>query len=271
MSRAQWTSDKLFSRLLTNKTKKGYWDAITALRARASEEVYERAVRLARSDNERDKIVGIDVLAQLGQTPRMRQDKTVSLYFELLSQPSSPKVLSSLLSGIGHNNDKLTGEQISILSAYADHSYSAVRFALVHALLGLEHPDAIVMLICLSRDTHGDVRNWATFGLGSQIEVTTDEILYALLERTTDNHADTKLEAIVGLAERKDVRVKQIMLDELQKGAHGSLLFEAIEILGDKDFLMPLEGIMNSLNNDREVNPEWRMALEEVVVKLREG
>ena len=117
MSRKNWTSDKLFQRLLENKTQRTYWENISELRKRVSQDVYDRSKLLARSNNDNEKIIGIDVLAQLGFDPRLNKSQTVQLYFELLENHQSPKVLYSILHAIGHNNENLKGTQISKLVA----------------------------------------------------------------------------------------------------------------------------------------------------------
>lgn len=93
MSRKNWTNDKLFTRLLGNKTQRTYWDNISELRKRISQNVFERACLLAKSKNDHEKVIGVDILAQLGSNPRYNKKETVELYFELLDQQQTPKVL----------------------------------------------------------------------------------------------------------------------------------------------------------------------------------
>lgn len=64
-----------------------------------------------------------------------------------------------------------------------------------------------------------------------------------LFARATDKHADTKDEAILGLAIRKDFRVKELIQQELLTESFGSLLFEAIEEIQDITFLPNLENL----------------------------
>ena len=97
MSRKNWTSEKIFTRLLNNKTQKTFWDNVGELRKRPNKEVYNRAFKLANSASEKEKIIGIYVLAQLGFDPRFQQNKTVDLYFKLLENEKSPKVISAIL------------------------------------------------------------------------------------------------------------------------------------------------------------------------------
>ncbi len=268
MSRKKWTSDKLFFRLLNNKSKTTYWENIIELRSRANDEVHLRATQLCKSKIDKEKEIGVDLLAQLGFNPRVKQNETIDVYFELLKYAPSPKLLDNILSGIGHNNEILTDRQIQEIIKYKNHNYSDVRFSLVHALSRLENKHAIKALISLSKDKHHDIRNWATFGLGSQVELINDDIVNALYDRINDSHQETRFEAIVGLANRKDQRTKKIIIKELKTGEYGSLLFEAIEALNDKELLPYLEEILDQVKSETDINKWWLLSLEEAITSL---
>lgn len=111
-------------------------------------------------------------------------------------------------------------------------------------------------MIDLSDDKVASIRNWATFGIGSQIETDNDKIRKALWNRTSDKNQDTKLEAIVGLANRNDIKVKGIIKQELISGEFGTLLFEAIELLDCVELIPLLKDNLNSGKSDSNVNPE---------------
>ena len=111
MYRTQWTDEKLFSRLVNNKSKKTYWDNIIILRQRPNENIFNLAKSLLISKDANSRIVGIDVLAQLGNSPRPFYKETIKLFFDLLKIEIDPKVLKSLLFAIGHNNDNLSKNQ----------------------------------------------------------------------------------------------------------------------------------------------------------------
>ena len=268
MSRKNWKSKKVFTRLLENKTQKTFWDNIIELRKRPNKEVYNRAFELAKSSNEKEKIIGIYVLAQLGPNPRFQQKKTVDLYFKLLENEKSPKVISAILSSISHNNEILNEKQILKLIEFKKHTYSDVRFQLTLALSCLENENAIKTLIELSQDKYSDIRNWSTFGLGSQIEINNAEITKALWNRTNDKNQETKLEAIVGLANRKDSRIKEIIKRELKNDEYGALLFDAIETLNDTDFIPLLTENLKLAKNDSGISNEWISVLKECIKKI---
>jgi len=127
---------------------------------------------------------------------------------------------------------------------------------------------AVNTLINLSEDKVISVRNWATFGIGTQIEIDTLEIREALWNRIDDKDEETRFEAIVGLALRKDSRVRKIIERELIGGEFGVLLFDAIEELNDPFFLPNLNQLLFESKADDEVNSVWLDRLERAINTL---
>jgi len=268
MARENWNSEKIFERLVNNKSQKTYWNNISELRKRATEEIYDQAYELAKSEINKNKIIGIDVLAQLGFDPRIGQQKTVELYFELLENGQNDDVLFSLFFGISHNNENLTEKQVLKLTEFKNSKNKDIRYSLVSALSTLENPKAIETLIELSEDKYSSIRNWATFGIGTLSEENNNRILNALWKRTKDKHQETRLEAIVGLANRKQSAVKANIIDEIKGGNYTTLLFDAISELNDKEFTLYLESDLKSAKKDTNANKKWLTELENCLNKL---
>lgn len=268
MSRTNWTNDKLLSRLMKNKTEKSRWDNINVLRKRPSQELFEKCAELIKSNNPKIRKIGIDILAQLGLSPRPFLKETLKIYFELLEVETDPDVLMSLLYSIGHNNDELDKVQIDKICSLIDNENNWVKEGLVSVLLGIDKLTAIEALIKLSSDKLSHIRNWATFGLGTQIERNNKNIREALWERVNDKHQETKLEAIVGLAKRKDKRVNDIIRREIIGGENGTLLFEAIIETQEKEFLPLLKHNLTTINGDKTINPEWEKDLKNCIDEL---
>jgi HEAT repeat protein len=88
-------------------------------------------------------------------------------------------------------------------------------------------------------DPDSDVRDWATFGLGTQSDADSEVIREALFERLADTDEDTRAEAAVGLAKRKDVRVLPVVLEELGRDVYGVLYEEAASYLLGLDEVKP--------------------------------
>lgn len=223
---------------------------------------------MTKSNNPKIRKIGIDILAQLGLPPRPFLQDTLKVYFELLDTETAPDVLMSLLYSIGHNNDKLDNKQIEKICSFKNSENSWVKEGLVSALLGIDNPNAIETLIKLSSDKLSHIRNWATFGLGSQIERNNKEIREALWKRVNDKHQETKLEAIVGLARRKDKRVIDIIRREITGDEYGTLLFEAIIETQDKEFLPLLKQNLRTIKDNKTINPEWEKGLKNCIDEL---
>lgn len=269
MSRKNWTDDKLLNRLINNRSDRTRWDNIGELRRRPSEELFLKCVELTKSKDSKIRSIGIDILAQMGVTPRPFLKQTLQLYFDLLNIESNPEVLMSLLYAIGHNNDKLNNTQIEKLCTFSNSENNWVKEGLVSALGFVNNVNAIDVLIKLSNDRLSHIRNWATFHIG-QVERNNRKIREALWKRINDRHQETKLEAIVGLAIRKDSRVNEIIKRELIDGEFGPLLFEAIIETKDKDFLPLLRQNLKAIKEDKTINPEWKKDLKNSIDELTE-
>ncbi len=267
MSLVNYSNEKLFERLLNNKSSKNYWNFITELRKRKDNDIFEKSVELTKSEILKEKIIGINILAQFG-FPRLHLKEILKIYFDLLKTETDKNVISSILYGIGHNNDNLTDKQINVICAFKDHKSITVKYALVYAILAIDKNKAINTLIELSKDKDSDIRDWATFGIGTQIETDTQIIREALWERINDTDNTTRLEAIVGLAKRKDENIKDILKKELLEiDESGSLILEAIEEYNDKDFILLIEEQIERNQKFKKVEEDWLL---ETLEKLKQ-
>lgn len=240
-----------------NKSSQNRWNYITELRKRKSKAIFEKSILLIKSEIPKEKNIGIDVLAQFG-TPRLYKNTILKTFFHLLKKETDKYVLSSLFYGIGHNNENLTNKQIELMCSFKKNKSSRVRYSLVFALLGKEEPIAIQTLIELSKDNDSEIRDWATFGIGTQIEIDNDEIRKALWKRIKDKDEGARFEAIIGLAKRKDQRVKNILETELQNiDEFGSLILEAIEELNDKAFIPMIEEQIIKNKKFKKIEESW--------------
>jgi HEAT repeat protein len=148
----------------------------------------------------------------------------------MLAEESEPDVLQSIAVAFGHLFDV---RAVQLLAPFRNNPSEDVRLAVVRGLSRHRNDLAISTLIEMSSDDDDDVRDWATFELGSMIETDTPEIRDALFARTTDTNEDAKAEALVGLARRKDERALALILEELTSDEVGLLALEAAEELAD--------------------------------------
>ena len=265
MSRKNWTDEKLFFRLVNNKSDKTYWDNIRELRSRANSNIFNACVKLIKSSRPKERIIGIDILAQLGLSPRPFFKESRKLFFDILKKEKDPKALFSLLYAIGHNNEKLNSDEMAILVSFKDNADKTVREGLVSALLSVDNKSAIDTLIHLTTDKVSHIRDWATFGIGTQIERNNEDIRNALWGRINDKHTGTKYEAIVGLANRLDIKIKGAIEIELKNPDFSALLFEAIATLKAIEYLPELKKILKASRGDETINKRWRKDLKDCI------
>jgi HEAT repeat protein len=95
-------------------------------------------------------------------------------------------------------------------------------------------------LIELSADPDEHVRDWATFGLGTQIDVDDGDVRAALVERLSDPFLDAREEAAVGLARRRDARAFEPVRELLEADEVSTVTVEAAGYLADERLLRPL-------------------------------
>ncbi len=200
------------------------WEAIRVLQARGTQDIFDAARRLCESENPLEREVGVDILGQLGIPERTFPDESLEILLALLEREQETGLLESITVALGHLHDTRAIEPLAKLKNHPD---SDVRHGLTFALGGHEDDLAISTLIELSSDESPLVRDWATFGLGSLIDTDSLEIRDALIARLADDDATTKGEALAGLAQRKDPRVVDALLKDLEGGWYGPLIFEA--------------------------------------------
>ncbi len=192
--------------------------------------VFESARRLRTSENAKERALFADILGQLGSPELPFREETVVALLDMLQHETQTDILYSIGVALGHLDDP---RAIEPLVGLRNHPHEDVRFGVVLGLLGHENPLAVNALIELSRDSDRDVKDWATFGLGEQIDLDTPEIRDALLARVTDEDPEVRGEALIGLAKRQDERVIEPLRLELSGEFYGIWAVEAAELLAD--------------------------------------
>ena len=220
--------DELVNVALTECDEDLAWNAIASLQGRGNEEVLQRATSLCRSDCQYERRVGADILGQLGVPERTFPRACGKIVTEMLSTEQDPDVLQSVLVAISHLE---CVEAIEPAARFVNHPDPSVRHAVVLALTGDERQFAIDCLIRLTADLDHEVRDWATFALGSQFDVDTPQIRDALAARLDDSDDDTRAEAVMGLARRKDRRAVSALQKELASDSVDAMFIEAAELV----------------------------------------
>ena len=127
---------------------------------------------------------------------------TLTRLVEMLDESRDPIVIASVIQALGHAwNEEAC---LSVLR-FARHPDEQVRLEVARSAPGGLETDAAAeavahVLIELAKDPVDEVRDWATFGLGSILDIDSTQIRDALADRLDDTHVDTSCEALVGLA-----------------------------------------------------------------------
>lgn len=220
---------------------------IRELHRRASQDVFIAARDLSDQSDPAARYLGADILAQLGQL-EYRDNEQLRPFTEAsipilrrLLEDQDDCVVAAAIAAIGHHYRNAVLVEVPAL---ATHASLRVRLSAAMNLrpgyMGSENPTAIEMLIRLSEDEDEAVRDWATFSLGSQGSADTPEIREALYRRLGDGDFDTRSEAMIALAERKDQRVVPFVAEALISDSVGALAVEAAGTIGSPDLLPAL-------------------------------
>lgn len=235
------------------------WEYISILHRRGTEEEFALALPLTTSADKLRRILGADILAQLGAgEPSFVQASVAQLVVML--DDSDPDVLASAATALGHRGD---ASAIPALVELKNHEAEEVRYSVAFGLSCHEDPLAVATLTELTADESDVVRDWATFALGSQSAADSAEIRAALLARTNDADENIRAEAIVGLARRGYEESAKLVLRELSRGIISSLLLEAAEIIADPVLHPPLQLLSNDLSGIEDF--ELREALDDAL------
>jgi HEAT repeats len=207
-------------------------DIVAEVHRRTDRPAFEAALALARSDHGAERVLGLDVLGQIGYAQNRPWAGETRPILIAACDDSRAEVLCAAITALGHVADP---QGLAAVLRHAAHPGDEVRFAVaatLPALAGDPPADAAVAALArLSADPDPEIRDWATFGLGSQIEADSTPLRQALAARLGDPDGDTAGEALLGLARRRDPIALPILLSLLE-GSPGNLIVEAAAALG---------------------------------------
>lgn len=215
-------------------------DALAVLQYRGNQAVFDTAKRLCGSDNPRERSLGVRILGQNVVAEKNFPEEKFDILFSMLDTETDATVLSEVCFALGHISDP---RAIQRVVRFANHPDADVRWGVVHMMTGHEDQTAIDTLIELTADEDEKVRDWATFGIGDIAvlhDIDSQEIREALAARLNDTYRDARLEAIEGLALRKDIRALEPLKKELEDGWNAYCAFEAATALADPSLLPAL-------------------------------
>jgi methionyl-tRNA formyltransferase len=200
---------------------------LAALCWRGSEDVLATMSELAESGDARERCVAAYVLGQLGVPSRTFPDESAGALARMAVGESDPAVLATIAHAFGHLGE---GHGVELLLSLADHEEAPVRDGVARGLAGRSDPQAIAALVELSADEDPEIRDWATFSLGTLAQADTPDLREALAARLEDEDEEVRVEAVLGLSVRNDARAVEPALELLVAGdRHGVWRQHAME------------------------------------------
>jgi HEAT repeat protein len=156
-------------------------------------------------------------LAQLGRTADHPAtgfpEDSYSIIVGLLGKEQVSRALNSEITALGHLDNPLA---IPLITQYRAHQNEDVRCSVAFALGSFpDDAKSVDSLLLLMEDPDEDVRDWATFGLGTLSSCDSFEIRQALLRRLRDTNGDVRQEAMAGPGKRRDGRVVPLLIEPL--------------------------------------------------------
>ena len=206
------STDELFKLAKDDEHPRKADRAVWALRKRATKEVFDRARLLCASKKLKEKILGVNILAQLGIPDRASAGPSGKIVANMMSDCRSDILFQSLCYAACHLRAK---QCIPHVVKHVKNPNRHIRYAVANALLAQSSQKAIEALIVLSRDRSPRIREFACWELGSVLKIDTPNIRAALLARIRDINYETRMEAQFGLASRHDMAVLDAIKAEL--------------------------------------------------------
>lgn len=217
-----------------------YWQAVYRLQALATPEVFTALKGLAQDSRPAVRALAPDVMRYLGGRPQPFLDETLVFFRELVAREREPEVLAAVglafvdMHGVGEADQVA----LDLMAPLASHADAGVRNAVVHVVLANPDPRAVELFLQMSDDPVSDVRNWCCFGLVGQLEMNLERVdsprlREALHRRLADEDADTRAEALMGLALCKDSRALEALLTALGGEEIQRLHLEVAAVLKD--------------------------------------
>ncbi|MCX4746192.1 HEAT repeat domain-containing protein [Kitasatospora sp. NBC_01287] len=186
-----------------------------------------------------EREAGCTLLGDTSNQNEAVRAETATALVALAQRETEDRVLWALARAIEMTYDP---RAVPVLVTLAGHPDAEVREQVARSFPGVmtglpDGPD-IRVLVGLTQDPEPEVRNWATFTLGTQAEVDSPAIRAALWERTTDEHTETRAEAIHGLARRRDRRAGPFLAEVLDNPEVSDVFrFGAVPITGAVELL----------------------------------
>lgn len=242
-----------------------YMEYIWELRKRGNDEVLKMAKNLAYSKDPVYRDIAGSILSQIAYKSKSFNGESRHLLGKLLNDPHED-VVTSAIYGLGHRPCLRYCNKLASLVTVS--TSLQMREALSFSLGHCRSEKAIDALIRLTHDENFDVRNWATFELAQINDINSQKIRDALYEKLHDSESEVRGEALLGLALRKDERVKEAIIEDLQREFYGSWILTAIVEMPDARYKQYFEKYIVTLNEEDQ--KAFQRDIEEATQALKE-
>jgi HEAT repeat protein len=223
------------------------WDLIGGILDECPDDVQAESAKLLAGQLDRGRTLGADILGRLADIePTKRADIEEALLAALAVEKAAAST-ASIVAALGHVGDPNT---LGVIFPFSLHPTAEVRLAVAFAIATVSpqplEPDARMALIRLSQDCDAEVRDWATFGLGTLSDADGPDVRAALLARAEDANHEARAEALFGLAVRRDPRAVPHLIRALESPLVGGLEVDAAAAAGDPRLLPALWALQQS-------------------------
>ena len=246
----------------------GYWGLVrTMIRELDSADLLTAANEWCVSTDNATRATGLDILGELADD----DEGLVGLLLEHVLRAavsSDPAVRLAAAAGLSYKeDDRVCALQIGLLGDADPRVGREVLYSLPHRRdVALGHPVVNALLRAMEHPA-GEVRDWATFALGSKSSIDTPEVRDAFVRHLTDEGADTAGEAARALGARKDPRVYGFLAVQLTDPEVDYLFVDAARELADPRLLPLLHGLVEAGWSD----DFWEGLLEEAITACEEA
>lgn len=204
--------------------------AAMELQSRGGDTNFQKALEFCRSPDPLVRDKGAFILGQLGTPERPYSEQSAPVLINLLENDPDEGVRASAAYALGHLGNPIAVPQLLVNTK---HRSAEIRLGVAFALCSFDGQNVVDALITLSSDSDRDVRDWATAGLGTFLELDSPQIRDALVVRLSEDDAEIRGEALIGLARRGDERVVDPLKRELSGEFYGGWCLEAAELMAD--------------------------------------
>lgn len=225
-----------------------YRKRVRELKFNPSGELLGQLRILAKSKVPKERMLAADVLAEYGLPKRYDVECSRSLLSEMILNEDDKEVRKALAFALGHTKVPTAVKQIITWDRGDDEE---LRRALVTALTNIDNEEALTALLRFMQDPSEEVRDWATFAVGSQTKSDSPLIRDRLLMAAGDVSPNVRFEAISGLLNRGDSSAVGLLRKELRREVVESWVLELVADCKNPLFLDDLHRIASQeISND---------------------